>query len=510
MFARIAKSMTTFSLIRIPGVLAAWLGALLFALPAQASASDANAADPTVACRITGVKTEVRCGQLVRALDPARPGGPQITVHYVVLRSVARNRKPDPVFMLAGGPGQSAIGLAGAVLPWFERLLLQRDVVLVDQRGTGKSAPLMCPPEPRQPFVSASAQAQAQQLAQCRAALERLPYIGAPSDLGFFTTTLAMQDLDAVRQALGAAQINVVGASYGTRAALEYMRQFGPHVRRSVLDGLAPPDMVLPITLGTDSQAALDALWASCRAQTRCQQAFPTLTADWQSLWHSLPLSVTVSHPLTGQPLQVRLTRDALMGAVRGALYTPAVAAAVPQAIHDAARGHFEGLAGLESALQNGAPHLRLAMGMHLSVVCAEDYARMPPAANIPTESTDPQTQYRSACRDWPQGAVPADFYRIPAAQHASLLLSGGIDPVTPPRHALRVQQALGPLARHVLVPQAGHGILSHACMHKVLTAFIQAPDDAQALAVDASCAQSIPRPVAFVRPTIPPIQGAP
>jgi len=90
------------------------------------------------------------------------------------------------------------------------------------------------------------------------------------------------------------------------------------------------------------------------------------------------------------------------------------------------------------------------------------------------------------------------------------LLLSGGIDPVTPPRHALRVQQALGPLARHVLVPQAGHGILSHACMHKVLTAFIQAPDDAQALAVDASCAQSIPRPVAFVRPTIPPIQGAP
>ena len=159
-----------------------WLVLALLAWPAIAGASDTPVADPTVACRVAGIKTEVRCGQLLRALDPARPGGPQITVHYVVLRSVARNRKPDPVFMLAGGPGQSAIGLAAAVLPWFERLLLQRDLVLVDQRGTGKSAPLMCPPPPRLPLGSASAQAQAQELTECRAALERLPYISRPSD----------------------------------------------------------------------------------------------------------------------------------------------------------------------------------------------------------------------------------------------------------------------------------------------------------------------------------------
>lgn len=487
-----------------------WLGLLFQALPVLAAASDAPVADPTTACRIAGIRTEVRCGQLVRALDPARPGGPQITVHYVVLRSVARNRKPDPVFMLAGGPGQSAIGLAAAVLPWFERLLLQRDLVLVDQRGTGKSAPLMCPRTPVLPFASDNAQAQSKELAQCRAALARLPFIGAPADLGFFTTTLAMQDLDAVRQALGAAQINVVGASYGTRAALEYMRQFGPYVRRSVLDGLAPPDMVLPTTLGPDSQAALDALWASCAAQSHCQKTFPTLAADWQSLWQSLPKTVTLAHPLTGQRVTVSATREAVIGAVRGALYTPAVAAALPQAVHDAARGHFEGLAAMHSALQDGPPHLRLALGMHLGVVCAEDYPRMAAAGAASAVDTDPQTQYRRACRDWPQGDVPADFYRIPAAQHASLLLSGGLDPVTPPRHGQQVQQALGPLARHVVVPQAGHGILAHACMHKVLTAFIQAPDDAKALAIDASCAQSIPRPLAFVRPAVPEPQGAP
>ena len=485
-----------------------WLALLLLALPSLSCASEVPVPDPTIACRVTGVKTEARCGHIVRPLDPARAGGPQIRVHFVVLRSVSRNRKPDPVFMLAGGPGQSAISLAAAVLPWFERLLLQRDLVLVDQRGTGQSAPLMCPSAPMLPFSWANAQAQ--ELAQCRTALERLPYIAAPADLGLFTTTLAMQDLDAVRQALGAEQINLVGASYGTRASLEYMRQFGAHVRRSVLDGMAPPDMVLPITIGPDSQTALDALWASCGAQSHCQKAFPTLSADWQVLWKNLPKVVTLAHPMTGQSTTVSVTPEAVMGAVRGALYTPALAAALPQAVHDAARGHFEGLAGLESAVQNGAPHMRLAMGMHLGVVCAEDYPRMPAAASPSAPNTDPQAHYRAACRDWPQGAVPADFYQIPATQHASLLLSGGLDPVTPPRHAQRVQQALGPLARHVVVPQAGHGVLSQACMHKVLTAFIQAADNAKALAIDASCAQSIPRPLAFVRPVEPSSGSAP
>lgn len=459
-------------------------------------------ADPTLPCRIAGVANEVRCGLVERALDPARPAGPRIQVHYVVVRSVALNRKPDPVFLLAGGPGQSAIALAPAVLGWFKPLLLQRDLVLVDQRGTGRSAPLMCPSTPVAPFGPATVQAQLQDVAQCRAALARLPYIASALDLGFFTSTLAMQDLDAVRQALGAEQINLVGASYGTRAALEYMRQFGPHVRRSVLDGLAPPDMVLPDSMGRDSQAALDTLWASCGVHSPCGKAFPTLAADWKALLDGLPRAVMLAHPLTGQPLSVSVTREAVTAVVRGALYLPALASAVPQAVHDAANGRFEGLAGLQSALQDGAPHMRLAVGMHLGVVCAEDYPRM--AHSTGAADTDVQSQYRLICRDWPQGAVPPDFYRIPPTQHASLLLSGGADPVTPPRHGQRVQQALGPLARHVVVPQAGHGLLSQPCMRKVMTAFIQAPDDTQALAVQTDCAQAIPRPPAFVRPVAP------
>lgn len=476
---------------------------LLFAGLLQTAAADA-----TQPCRIAGVANEVRCGQLERALDPARPQGPRITVHYVVVRSVALKRKPDPVFFLAGGPGQSAIALAPVVLDWFSPLLLQRDLVLVDQRGTGRSAPLMCPSAPTLPLEPATEQAQLQDLAQCHAALSRLPYIANPTDLGFFTTTLAMQDLDAVRQALGAEQINLVGASYGTRAALEYMRQFGPQVRRSVLDGVAPPDMVLPVSMGQDSQAALDALWASCGLKSACATAFPALAADWQALLTSLPRTVTLAQPMTGQPVTVRVTQAAVMAVVRGALYAPALASALPQAVHDAAGGRFEGLAGLQSALQEGARPTQLASGMHLSVVCAEDYPRMAPTAGAVL--SDVQMQYQLACRDWPRGAVPPDFYRIPAAQHASLLLSGGADPVTPPRHGQRVQQALGPLARHVVVAQAGHGLLSHACMRKAMAAFIQAPDDAKALAVPADCAQSIPRPPAFVRPVATALESRP
>ena len=105
---------------------------------------------------------------------------------------------------------------------------------------------------------------------------------------------------------------------------------------------------------------------------------------------------------------------------------------------------------------------------------------------------------YERVCAGWPRGEVPADFYRIPPAASPVLLLSGGLDPVTPPRHAERVAQALGPKARHVVVANAGHGVMGIACMRDVLYRFIDADDDAQSLAVDAGCANAVPRPPAY------------
>ena len=474
----------------------------LLSLGLAALAPLAQAAGPAP-CRVDGLPHEVLCGSVERALDPARADGPRFQLHYVVVPALARRKLPDPVFLLAGGPGQSAISLAAQVMPVFARLNNRRDIVFVDQRGTGRSAPLDCD-EPRDAALADAADPakQLQRLAQCRDRLLRLPYVKREADLGLFTTTLAMQDLDAVRQALGAERINLVGASYGTRAALEYQRQFPQALRRSVLDGVAPPDMVLPVSAGTDAQAALDALFAACAAEPACTRQWPALRAQWDTLLASLPRVVTVADPLGGKPESLTLSRDLLLGAVRAPLYVPTLAAGLPAAIAAAAEGRFEPLAALAGVLsRRGGP--RLYTGMHFAVICAEDAPRIAAAAAASAPARDFGTGlaplYEQACAGWPRGAVPEAFYRIGTAATPVLLLAGGIDPATPPRHAKRVADALGAKARLVPVPNGGHGLLGSGCVPDLLYRFIDAPDDGQALGLDAACITGIPRPPAFV-----------
>lgn len=459
----------------------------------------APAAEPPAglaACRLAGVEHQAWCGSVERLLDPGDPAGPRIQVHFAVLPALARNRKPDPVFFLAGGPGQSAIALAGPAGRMLGRFSNRRDIVLVDLRGTGRSAPLACDDDdPRRPLAEAAdPERPFALLAECRRRLERLPH----GRLGFYTTTLAMQDLDAVRERLGADRIDLVGASYGTRAALEYLRQFPQRVRRAVLDGVAPPDMVLPLAFAPDAQAAFDAGLAVCEGDAGCRARHPALRANWQRLLASLPRRVAVTHPLTGADESFELTHDMLAGLVRGPLYLPALAAALPAAVDAAAAGRFGPLLGLAAGLA-GSREAALAQGLHFSVVCAEDVPRMAGAAPARTDFGDGFARlYTRVCADWPRGTVPEAFYRVPPAPAPVLLLAGGADPVTPPRHAARVAAALGPNARSVVVAQAGHGLMGLGCLRDVIFRFVDADEDAQALAVDTRCAERVPRPPAF------------
>jgi pimeloyl-ACP methyl ester carboxylesterase len=275
-------------------------------------------------------------------------------------------------------------------------------------------------------------------------------------------------------------------------------------VRRTVLDGVAPPDMVLPASFSVDAQSALEALLQSCDARSddgkACARQFPNLRQEWATLLASLPRRISVHHPLSGALESFTLTRDAVLRAVRTPLYAPAVASALPAAIHHAAAGDFEGLVGLSNAL-GSSKSLRLAMGMHFSVVCAEDIPRLSlsgAAAGADFGASDADF-YAAVCRFWPRGTVDGAFYQVPRAQSPVLLLSGGVDPATPPRHGSRVAQALGDKAQHVVVPQAGHGIMAVGCMRDVVFRFIMEPNDAQALPQDAGCAVRIPRPGAFL-----------
>jgi pimeloyl-ACP methyl ester carboxylesterase len=448
-------------------------------------------------CRLKGVTHEALCANVQRPLDPARPEGVKIDVHFAVLPALARNKLPDPVFFFAGGPGQSAIELAGPVAAQMGRLNNRRDLVFVDQRGTGRSAPLRCEtdgPALRPLAEQLDPQMQLTQLASCRESLMRLPY----GDLRRFTTSIAMADADAVRSALGAPTINLVGASYGTRAALEYMRQFPVAVRRVVIDGVAPADMVLPASFSVDNQAALDGLFDWCAVDGECQVRHPRLRASWLGLLETLPRQVQLANPLTGQLESVWLTRDEVLGMVRSPLYVPALAAALPAAIADAALGRFEALTGLASALSG--PGATLYTGMHFSVVCSEDVPRMR-AGDAAGEQFGRAFAriYEQACASWPRAEVDPAFYGTPAAPVATWLLSGAADPATPPRHGERIARLLGAKARHTVVPNAGHGVMALPCVRDAVQRFIEAADDDAALKVDASCAASLPRPRLFV-----------
>ena len=470
-----------------------WGAALVVAFALLAGAAASRAASlPLHACRLAGLEHDAQCGMLKRPLDPARPDGTQIDLHVVVIPALARQKLPDPIFFFAGGPGQSAIELAGVIEHLTSRLGARRDLVLIDQRGTGHSAPLKCD-EPAAEESLARALDRSRAIAaldECRVALQKLPW----GDLRFYTTTIAMADTDAVREALGADRINLLGVSYGTRASLEYLRAYPTHVRRVMIDGVAPPDMVLPDTDDVDADAALAALFRDCATEKACAQAHPALAQTWQGLLASMPKPATFVGPMTGETRHVTMTREALRNLVRPGLYSPTLGAMLPYAIDQAAAGHFEPL------MAFAASGIDLAEGEHFSVICAEDVPRMAPAAG-PGSDDGARGLYRAACANWPRGDVPAAFYTIPRSAAPVLLLSGGIDPVTPPRHAERVAKALGANARSVVVANNGHNVTGIACMRDAVFHFINAATDAEAQAVDTSCAAKVPRPLAFQPP---------
>ena len=466
---------------------------IAFAASATLAAAAAPAPLALHTCRLTGLDHDAQCGVLKRPLDPARPGGTQIDLHVVVIPALARQKLPDPILFFAGGPGQSAIGLAGTIEHLASRLGARRDLVLIDQRGTGHSAPLQCDvPAPDEAVGRALDRSrQVAALDACRAKLQKLPW----GDLRFYTTPIAMADANAVREALGADKVNLIGISYGTRAALEYLRAYPQHVRRTVIDGVAPPDMVLPESDDVDGHAAMQALFRDCAAEKACAQAHPALAQRWQALLASLPRPVDVVDPVTGRPLHVTLTAEAVRGLVHSPLYSPAMGAMLPHALEEAAAGRFGPLLALASS--TGSAPTDLSEGQHFSVICAEDVPRLPPATG-PANDQGAEGLYRAVCAHWPRGDVPAAFYTIPSNDSPVLLLSGGLDPVTPPRHAERVAKALGPAARSVVVANNGHNVTAIACMRDAVFHFVDAATDVAAQAVQMDCAAKVPRPLAF------------
>ena len=447
-------------------------------------------------CHLPGMRDAVQCGSLSRPLNPEDPKGKQIDIQFAVMPSKAREKHPDPIFFLAGGPGQSAMDVIPAMQGALSRLNNRRDLVFVDQRGTGKTAPLQCEKETQLSLAKAMDPGlMPVRMAACRATLEKLPY----GDLRYFSTSIAMGDLDAVRAALGSEQINLVGASYGTRTALEYLRLYPQRVRRMVIDGVAPAGMSLTQTMAEDAHTAMQSLLADCAADADCAKRHPTLTTQWEKLFDSLPQTIAISNPLTGAPERVTLTGTMVASMVRGTLYAPPLAAGLPYAVDEAAQGRWTPMIGLASATIGRSGTSAMAMGMHFSVICGEDPLRTASAATAGRFTGLMDASYSAVCAQWPRSKVDPAFYTVPPSSAPVLMFSGGIDPATPPRHAEQTAKALGDKVRHILVPKAGHGILRLGCTSDMVFKFIDNKVEAEALKIDAACLANIPRPKAFV-----------
>ncbi|HEY2630624.1 MAG TPA: alpha/beta hydrolase [Usitatibacter sp.] len=441
-------------------------------------------------CRLPGVDSAVRCGTYEVWEDRAAKSGRRIKLNIAVIPARISARETDPMFVFAGGPGQGAVSIAAQVQGIFSRLNDTRDVVLIDQRGTGKSHPLECANK-EQPVQAMFEDALPERLVE--RCLE-----GLDADPRQYITTIAVADIDEVRDALGYNRINVWGASYGTRFALEYLRRYGDHVRSVVLDGVAPSTMKLPLSFVADGEAALGKLIDACDAEERCRKAYPNLRETIESMKGRLAQAstrVSIQDPRTAGRASISVTENVYLSSLFRPLYVAELASLLPYGVAAAEEGDFNPLLAQNLQLVDSVAE-NLSVGLHLSVVCAEDIPRITPedlahaaGSFFGTALVD---DFVRACRRWPAGKVPADFYEPVRSDVPVLIFSGGIDPATPPYHAEEVARTLTK-SRHFIAPWIGHGVSTHGCAPRLIESFVRA---GSVDGLDGKCLEKIPRPL--------------
>jgi pimeloyl-ACP methyl ester carboxylesterase len=454
-----------------------------------------------------------KCGTLTVYEDRKAQAGRQIELNIAVVPTSGRDRASEPLFFLTGGPGQAATESYLQLLTAFSLLNQSRDIVLVDQRGTGESNPLRCDEadvehglgeiedEGEQGLGEIEDELRVKLLEGC---LERLE-----ADVRLYTTAIAVEDLEAVRQALGYGQINLYGLSYGTRVALSYMRQYPDAIRAVILDGVVPPDEVLGMEVARDAQRALALIWARCLAESTCQEAFPNIREEWEALLTQLsqqPVELTLDHPTTGLPTKLLFTRDELAMTVRLLSYAPETAALLPLLVsHAQQRSNLETIAAQYLMISDSLSS-SISDGMSTSVLCSEDAAFLSAqeaaAANAGTYYGDIQIkEFNVACSVWPRGDIPPNFHEPVISDIPTLLLSGEVDPVTPPENGRQVAQTLSN-SLHLIAPGQGHNVIPRGCLPLLADDFLETASFTE---LETSCVEEIVPMPFFIELTGPP-----
>jgi pimeloyl-ACP methyl ester carboxylesterase len=443
-------------------------------------------------CRLPGIHEELLCGKLTVFENRETRTGRTIDLNVVVLPAVNQETKAEPLFDLAGGPGASSTAAADFYAGPGKVYRQRHDVVLVDQRGTGKSNLLAIPRE-KTPSYYLSEMYPVDYVREMRHALEQR------ADLTKYTTSIAMDDLDDVRAWLGYDRINLFAGSYGTRAALVYMRQHPDHVRSAILLAVAPTDLRIPLHHAESGERAMDLLLGECEQDAACHAAFPQIRDDWKHVLEQLekePARVEYSPPSPTASTTVEIQRGVFAEKIRTWMYRRDKAARIPLIVHHAAAGDFAPF--LQQAIAPSIPEF-VADGMYLSVTCAEDVPFINQEEAAKLNAGNPFGNYRvfqqtRACEMWPRGDIPAEFHEPVRSNAPVLIFSGNLDPVTPPSYGEAVANYL-PNSRHVVIPEGAHdidGLTDPGCIDRIAIDFLNKGD---AKNLDVSCSDRMAAP---------------
>ena len=440
------------------------------------------------------------CADWSVPLNHENPDGERISVTVTRLASTAPEPAEDAFVLINGGPGGSSIDMLvdfGGIGHSFTR---ERDVIVIDQRGTGRSSKLTCASVTDTTEVPDEYEV----LAMTEECLAELPH-----DPRYFTTTSAVDDLEKLRQALGYEQLSLYGVSYGTRVVMQYMRTYPEQARVAVIDGVVPPTQALGELIAIHSQNVLEQTFERCTSNQDCAKAFPDLERNFISVRERLKaesIDLRLNHPVTGEPTDLALNYNHMALWLRLSLYGPEAAALIPVALKQAADGNYLPIAA--NALRIATDlNEALSYGMHNAVMCTED-TPFYDEQNIDREAmaasylgAEMYDMLKQMCSAWPAGVRDEAIKDPLESDIPTLVLSGEFDPITPPAWGEAVLLGLTN-ARHIVAPGQGHGVLPRGCMPTLVREFVETAD---AEGLDTTCVEFLhPHPF-FINSMGPP-----
>ncbi len=437
-------------------------------------------------CHVKGIRQQVQCGTLAVPENYTKPDGVKIDINIVVLPAIDSSKENLPFMFLAGGPGQAATELAGQIYRGFNEIRKTRDLILIDQRGTGKSHPLQCEDSLElDPYTSIPENISVSDVEQCLSLFT--------SDLSQYNSENSIRDFDAVRAALGHKQVHIYGGSYGTRAGLVYMRMFPESLKSVVLDSVGPIEV--PIGLfGQSADQSFTKLLENCQNEQSCSTQYPDLTKEFATIKQRLskaPVTVEIDHPRLGTHTSFTISTIKFLSTIQMQLYSMETRTLVPLLIHQAYLGNYKPLAGL---IAQGEGGMGIYVGLLYNIVCNEDY----PKISTEMKAQDADNNFAKGmsldmiglvCSTWPKYQPSADFYQTVKADIPTLIMSGELDPVTPASNGDKSHAHL-PNSHHIISKNNAHIVASTPCGINIVNEFLEKQTPKE---LDESCLAEIP-----------------